>query len=127
MDLSKSFDTLNHGLLIAKLEAYGFSKNSLNYFQSYLCNRLQRTNVNNNFTLWKDIFSSIRQGSILDPLMFNIYINNIFLFPDNGCLSNYADDTTLYSVGENNNTSRNILKQIFFYLYKNGSVKITWF
>ena len=56
IDLSKAFDTLNHDLLTAKLEAYGFSKNSLNYIQSYLNNRLQRTNVNDNFSLWKDIF-----------------------------------------------------------------------
>ena len=118
MDLSKSFDTLNHDLLIAKLEAYGFSENSLNYIQSYLRNRLQRTNVNNNFSLWKDILSVVPQGSILGPLMFNIYINDIFLFPDNGCLSNYADDTTLYSIGENHNTNRNILIKSFLSLQK---------
>ena len=78
MDLSKAFDTLNHDLLIAKLEAYGFFENSLNYIQSYIRNRLQRTNVNNNISLWKDIFAGVPQGSILDPLMFNIYIKNIF-------------------------------------------------
>ena len=52
-------------------------------------------NVNNNFSLWKDIFASVAQGSILDPLIFNIYINDIFLFPNKVCLSNYADGTTL--------------------------------
>ena len=50
VDLSKTFDTLNHDLLTAKLEAYGSSKNSLNYIQSYLRNCLQSTNVNNNFS-----------------------------------------------------------------------------
>ena len=68
------------------------------YIQSYLDNRLQRTNVNNNFSLWKDIFAGVPQGSILGPLLFNIYINDIFLFVDNAQLCNYADDTTLYSV-----------------------------
>ena len=79
MDLSKAFDTLNHDLLIAKLEAYGFSENSLNYIQSYLRNRLQRTNVNNNFSLWKDIFSGVPQGSKLGALML-IYILMTYFF-----------------------------------------------
>ena len=69
MNPSKAFDTLNHDLLIAKLEAYGFSENSLNYIQSYLRNRLQRTNVNNNFSLWKGIFAGVPKGFILGPLM----------------------------------------------------------
>ena len=60
-----------------KLEA------SLNCIQSYLHNRLQRTNVNNNFSLWKDLFAGVPQGSILGPIMFNTNINEIFLFPDN--------------------------------------------
>ena len=67
MDLSKAFDTLNHDLSIAKLEACGFSENSLNYIQSYLHNRLQRTHMNNNFSLWNNIFSAVPQGSILAP------------------------------------------------------------
>ena len=78
MGLSKAFDTLNYDFLIAKLEAYGFSKNYLNYIQSYLDNRLERTNGNNNFSLWKDVFSGVPQGSILGLLMLNIY-NDIFV------------------------------------------------
>ena len=78
MDLYKAFDTLNHDLLIAKLEVYSFSENSPNYIQTYLRNCLQRTNVNNNLSLWKYIFPGILQGSILSPLMFKIYINNLF-------------------------------------------------
>ena len=66
MDLSKAFDILYHDLLIAKLEAYGFSENSLNYIQSYLRSGLQRTNVIN-FSLWEDIFSGVPRGSILGP------------------------------------------------------------
>ena len=103
-------------MLIGKLKAYGFSENSLNYIQNYIRNRLQRTNANNNFSLWKDIFAGVPQGSILGPLMFNIYVNDIFLFPDNVCLSNYADDTTLYSIGENHNTNGNILNNNFLSL-----------
>ena len=50
--------------------------------------------------------------------MFNIYINDIFLFPDNACLSNYADGTTLYSVGENHNPNESILNKKFLSLQK---------
>ena len=80
--------------------------------------------MNNNFSLRRGIFSGVPHGFILGPLMFNIYVNDIFVFPDNGFLSNYADDTFLYSIGENHNTNRNILS---FYLYKNGFMTITWF
>ena len=118
MNLSKAFDTLNHDLLPPRLDAYGFSKNLFNYIQSYWRNRFQWTNVNNIFSLWKDIFSGVSLGSILDPLMFNIYISNIFLFPDNVSLSNYADDTTVFSIGENHNTNRNILNENFSSLQK---------
>ena len=126
MDLSKAFDTLIHDLLIAKLEAYRYSENSLNYIRSCFRNCLQRTNVNNNFSLREDIFTGVRQRSILGSLIFNIYINDKFLFPDNICLSNYADDTILYSIGENHNTNRNILNKIAS-LYKNVFMTITWF
>ena len=59
MDLSKAFDTLNHDLLTAKLEAYSFSAKSLSYIHSYVNKRLQKTNVTCDFNLWKEIFSGV--------------------------------------------------------------------
>ena len=96
MNLSKSFDSLNHSLIITKPEAYGLSINSLRYIRSYLNQRLQRAGVNNSFSLCKDIITGVPRGSILGPLLFNIYINDIFLFVDTTFLGNYADDTTNY-------------------------------
>ena len=66
-DLSKAFDCLNHKLLIAKLEAYGFDKSSLDYIFSYLLNRKQITKVNNSFSERCNILFRVPQGSILDP------------------------------------------------------------
>ena len=54
MDLSKAFDMLNHDLLIAKLHAYGFTKESLKLIKSYMTNRWQRTKVNTNFSSWSE-------------------------------------------------------------------------
>ena len=79
-DLSKAFDCLNHELLIAKLNAYGFDLTSLTYIYSYLSDRKQRTKVNNCLSSWSSIKSVVPQGSILGPLLFNIYLNDIFFF-----------------------------------------------
>ena len=113
MDASKAFDTLNHDLLIAKLEAYGLSINSLRYIRSYLNQRLQRTGVNNTFSLWKDIIAGPPQESILGPHLFNIYINDIFLFFDAAFLGHYADGTTLYSIQNNPKSNQAILNYNF--------------
>ena len=98
-DLSKAFDCMNHELLIAKLEAYGLSKSALNLVYSYLKGRSQNVNVNGSFSSWRDIDTGVPQGSILGPLLFNIYINDLFYFLDDE-VTNYADDTTPYKTGK---------------------------
>ena len=101
MDLSKAFDTLNHNLLIAKLGAYGFERDSLSFMKSYLKDRQQRVRVNNSFSSWEKIIAGVLQGWILGLLSFNIFINDLFAFVSSSNLSNYADDSTLYTSGFN--------------------------
>ena len=97
MDLSKAFDTLDHSLSIAKLEAYSFDSLSLEFMKNYLTNRKQKCKVGNCFIIWRKITSGVPRSSILGPMLFNIFINAIFLFVKNSTLCNYADDKTQFS------------------------------
>ena len=77
-DLSKTFDCLSHELLLAKLHAYGFSLSALRLIHSYLTNRKQRTKINSSYSSWEEILFGVPQGSILGPLLFNIFLFDMF-------------------------------------------------
>ena len=99
IDFPKAFDTINHDVLLSKLPAYGFSKQALSFRCSYLKKRRRRVQINNKFSSLKEVIAGVPQGSIDEPLIFNLFINDIFLFICFSALSNYADHNHLFTIG----------------------------
>ena len=118
-DLSKAFDCLSHELLIAKLDAYGLDKKSLKLLNDYLSHRKQRVEINDFFSSWDEILFGVPQGSILGPLLFNIFICDMFYFLEDYDIANYADDSTPYSAKQNN-------QLVIKYLEESSSILFKW-
>ena len=121
MDLSKASDYLPHQLLLSKLHAYGVSEGACALIKSYLCNRMQRVKIGSCRSAWSHIVQGVPQGSILGPLLFNVFTNDIFYVLDSICsLYNYADDNSLLNTGCN-------LRSLRCKLERSTSVALRWF
>ena len=110
-DLSKAFDCLPHDLLIAKFHAYGIDMPSLKLLHSSLTKRRQRVKINNTCSSWSEILFGVPQGCILGPLLFNIFLCDLFLFVPDISIANYADDNTPHATNKHLDTVLKDLEQ----------------
>ena len=125
-DFSKAFDCMTHDFLIAKLYALNIDMNALKPIFNYLTERKQRVKINSSFSSYLDVFQGVSQGSILGPLLFNLFICDLFLFVEEADIMSYADDSTPYVCSEKIDLTPEKLEEVekvLFEWFSNNSLK----
>ena len=113
LDISKAFDKVWHEGLLFKIKSMGISGELYNLLENYLSGRVQRVILNGQMSTWQPILAGVLQGSILGPLLFLIYINDL---PDElkSQTKLFADDTSLFTIVKDRNESANILRKTYY-------------
>ena len=109
--LSKAFDSICHNLVLAKLKAYGVHYSAIKLIQSYLSDRFQRVKCNEKVSDWLPLRCGVPLGSLLGPLLFNIFVNDVNYSAGSSSLRLYTDDTTQYGAHESHCTLESTLNQ----------------
>ena len=126
VDFKKAFDLVDHQILINKLEIYGIKDDALMWFDTYLTNRKQQVTINNSKSDFQYISCGVPQGSILGPLLFLLFINDLPLYTNNVFTDLYADDTTLYDVQDSmeqiENNLQSALNNLHIWCRGNGII-----
>ena len=122
MDLSKAFDVIPHGLLLAKMKAYGYSDEVTSLMRSYLAGRKQRVKVKDARSEWITMNMGVPQGSVLGPTLFNVFLNDLLLHMDTAGVAvyNYADDNTLSVVSDT-------VGELIHTINRHGTFMTEWF
>ena len=113
IDLQKAFDTINYDILLEKMEHMNFSPETICWFKSYLSNRSFIVNVDSSFSEPADLNCGVPQGSILGPLLFLIYINDLPQAVEDCAIRLYADDTCISFTHKNVNVIEDKLNKDF--------------
>ena len=100
LDLAKAFDCVNHDILLDKLARYGVVNNAYAWFESYLCGRQQAVKFDGCLSAWGPVRIGVPQGSILGPLLFSIFVNDLPSVVNHAQINMFADDTELHCSGE---------------------------
>ena len=103
MDLSKAFDCVLHKMLLIKLHRYGIKNDTLRLIQSYLTNRKQRVQILSTLSDYTDVRVGVPQGSVLGPLLYIIFANDLTNIIHNVNITTYADDIALFSTSNSLN------------------------
>ena len=122
LDLKKAFDFINHDLQLIKLKHYCLRGTPLRWINSYLTNRTQRCKVNNDFSKTQPISAGVPQGSLFGPILFNIFINDVFQFNiTNIQIFLYADDTVILFKADNETDLQKLINDFFLKYILSGA------